>query len=366
MTVLYTDLSHHDWDRCKGELDWARIRAATSPVVCLRATYGDPAGYNPTTRHFADMALGARRAGMDLIGGYHNLIRGDAASIARQVDYLRRELDRVGATWAMLDVERYPELVSNGLWPRFDDVSQFVSRWRAVDRRVLAIYLPRWIWDGHMGRPDLRPLRCPLVASDYGTNPDGSPSAVYQARGGDSGRGWNAYGGVTPSVWQFGSNIDCPGASGQTDVNAFRGSLTELRAFLTTGSEADDMSARAENEIHQVFTGLFNGGSSMGRSVDPDGIGSRPADNSLVVKLDYLMLMVDTIAAKVGLSAEQMEQIRAAAREGSASAADALVAAVVAKLPEDIGGMTREQLANVVAQGVRDAFAGGLAAPTAE
>ena len=59
MTVLYVDLSHHDWDRVKGEFDWTAIRRATSPVVCLRATYGDPAGYNPTTRHFADIAGGA-------------------------------------------------------------------------------------------------------------------------------------------------------------------------------------------------------------------------------------------------------------------------------------------------------------------
>ncbi len=249
--VLYVDLSHHDWDRTKGELGWAAIRTATSPVVCLRATYGDPAGYHPTTRHFADMARGAKAAGFDTIGGYHNLIKGDQASINRQVDYLRRELDQAGATWAMLDVERYPELLSNGLWPRFDDVQQFVARWRAVDRRVLAIYLPRWNWNGHLGRPDLRPLRCPLVASDYGSNPGGSPSAVYAARGGDSGPGWTAYGGVTPSMWQYGSNINCPGASRQTDVNAYRGTLAQLRALLT-GQESD-MDATQAKQLAEVF-----------------------------------------------------------------------------------------------------------------
>ncbi|MGC1212618.1 MAG: peptidoglycan-binding protein [Micromonospora sp.] len=233
MSTLYADLSHHDWDRVKGEFDWARIRSATSPVLCLRATYGDPAGYNPTTRHFADMARGAKAAGFDVIGGYHNLIAGDQASINRQVDYLRRELDGVGATWAMLDVERYPELVNNGLYPRFSDAVQFCDRWRVVDSRPLLVYLPRWIWDGHMGRPDLRTLKAPLVASNYGSNPDGSPAGVYTARGGDTGAGWNAYGNVTPLIWQYGSNVDCPGASGATDCNAFRGSLAELRALLT-------------------------------------------------------------------------------------------------------------------------------------
>ncbi|WP_446217406.1 hypothetical protein [Micromonospora sp. IBHARD004] len=233
MTVIYVDLSHHDWDRVKGQFDWAAIRRATSPVLCLRATYGDPQGYNPTTRHFADMARGAGAAGFDVIGGYHNLIKGDQASINRQVDYLRRTLDGVRAVWAMLDVERYTELVNNGLWPRFDDVRQFVDRWHTVDHRLLAVYLPRWMWDGHLGRPDLRVLHAPLVSSNYGTNPDGSPAAVYAARGGDSGPGWAAYGGVTPTVWQYGSNVDCPGASGQTDCNAYRGTLAQLRALLT-------------------------------------------------------------------------------------------------------------------------------------
>ncbi|MEU5721955.1 hypothetical protein ABZ783_09030 [Micromonospora sp. NPDC047738] len=233
MAVIYADLSYHDWDRVKGEFDWAAVRRATSPVLCLRASYGDPQGFHPPSPHVADMARGAAGAGFDVIGGYHNLIRGDQASTNRQVDYLRSTLDGIGAVWAMLDVERYPELVANGLWPRFDDVRRFVDRWHAVDQRVLAIYLPKWNWDGNLGRPDLRPLNAPLVASDYGSNPTGAPAAVYAQGGGDGGPGWAAYGGVTPSIWQYGSNVACPGASGQTDCNAYRGTLAQLRALLT-------------------------------------------------------------------------------------------------------------------------------------
>jgi len=232
MSVIYVDLSYHDWDRVNGRFDWAAIRRATSPVLCLRATYGDPQGYHPPSPHVADMAHGAAGAGFDVIGGYHNLISGDQASINRQVDYLRRTLDGIGAAWAMLDAERYPELAANGLWPRFDDVRRFVDRWHAVDHRVLATYLPKWIWEGDLGRSDLRVLDAPLVASDYGANPAGAPAAVYARAGGDSGPGWAAYGGVTPSIWQYGSNVACPGASGQTDCNAYRGTLAQLRALL--------------------------------------------------------------------------------------------------------------------------------------
>lgn len=250
MTALYADLSHHDWDRVSGRFDWPRIRAATSRVVCLRVSYGDPSGYNPTTRHAGDMARGARAAGIDTIGGYHNLIHGDAASINRQVDYLRRELNAVGAVWAMLDVERYPELLDRGIQPRYADARAFCDRWHAVEQRRLLVYLPKWIWDGHMGRPDLRVLGCPLVASDYGSNPDGSPVAVYGKRGGDAGKGWAAYGGVNPAVWQFGSNVDCPGASGATDINAYRGTVDQLRTLLT--GHASTIQGRDTTDVEQT------------------------------------------------------------------------------------------------------------------
>lgn len=74
-----------------------------------------------------------------------------------------------------------------------------------------------------------------------------------------------------------------------------------FRRYLTTIGliEGDDMSAQAENEIHQVYAGMFYGGSSMGRSVDPDGTGPEKAANSMVAKLDYLMLRVDQLAAQV-------------------------------------------------------------------
>lgn len=305
MTVLYVDLSHHDWDRVKGEFDWAAIRRATSPVVCLRATYGDPAGYNPTTRHFADMARGARAAGFDLIGGYHNLIKGDQASINRQVDYLRRTLDGVGTVWAMLDVERYPELVSNDLWPRFDDVRQFVDRWHAVDSRLLAVYLPRWIWDDHLGRPDLRVLHAPLVSSNYGTNPNGTPSAVYTSRGGDSGPGWAAYGGVTPTIWQYGSNVDCPGASGQTDCNAYRGTLTQLRALLTpedgTMTPAEFSAILSDPTVAAQMRALpwqYAGG----------GI---PADKSTLNVLNDIYVTVRALGAVVARESASPDEVRA-------------------------------------------------------
>ncbi|HEU4754012.1 MAG TPA: hypothetical protein VFU47_12960 [Armatimonadota bacterium] len=310
MTVLYADLSHHDWSRHGGMPDWVKIRQATSPALCIRLSYGDPGGFNPPSPYCRSMATAARRDGFDLIGGYHNLVRGDSASIGRQVDYFRRELDAAGCEWAMLDVERYPELVQRGIHPTWATVRAFYDRWRRVEQRVLALYLPRWIWDGHMSRPDLRTVNAPLVASDYGSNPDGSPSAVYKARGGDSGRGWSAYGGVVPSIWQYGSNVDCPGASGQTDLNAYRGSYAELRALLTGEddmalSDADrklleEILDRTRGIDERVYTALAKGLDAV-----PDRHGFPDAGEAswLVAALKGLQASVtslpDAVAAKL-------------------------------------------------------------------
>ncbi|MEU2616203.1 hypothetical protein ABZ570_32245 [Micromonospora sp. NPDC007271] len=318
MSVIYVDLSYHDWDRVKGELDWAAIRRATSPVLCLRASYGDPQGYHPASPHVNEMARGAAGAGFDLIGGYHNLIKGDQASTNRQVDYLRRTLDGISAVWAMLDVERYPELVANGLWPRFDDVRRFVDRWHAVDQRVLAIYLPEWNWAGYLGKPDLRPLGAPLVASAYGTNPTGAPADVYARAGGDGGPGWAAYGGVTPSIWQYGSNVACPGASAQTDCNAFRGSLDQLRALLVK----DDTMTPAE------FSAILSDPAvaAQMRALPWQYVGGGiPAGTST---LKVLNTILETTTATPTAAAIAAATVQALAGQAPADAAAAIVAAI--------------------------------------
>jgi hypothetical protein len=247
MTTIYADLSQHDWDRTKGELNFPKIKAATSGAICLRATYGDPTGVCYPTLHFGDMTKAAKSAGFTLLGAYHNLVKGDAASIARQVDWLRSEMDKYGSTWAMLDIERYQELVANNYWPRWDDVQQFAARWAKVEpNRVLAHYLPPWLWRDWLGKPDLRTLPGPLVSSQYGANPSGlSPKALYVRQGGDTSSLWMQYGGRSPDILQYGSNSLCPGASGNTDVNAFRGTFAELSKLLTKDSAlqptGDDM-----------------------------------------------------------------------------------------------------------------------------
>lgn len=242
MTTFYVDLSEHDWNRNKGEFNFAQVAGTTSKCVVVRATYGDPGGYHYPTYHFGDMQTMAKNAGFSLRGGYHNLVRGDQASINRQVDWLRSELDKVGANWAMADVERYSELLSDNMWPRWEDVQRFHDRWYSVESRVMAWYVPDWVWEASLGSHSLTGLRGPLIASEYGDNRCGlNPSQLYSHAGGDSSDKWHAYGGRTPEILQYGSCCVVSGASSQTDVNAFRGTFDQLSTLLLHGG--DDVSA---------------------------------------------------------------------------------------------------------------------------
>ncbi|WP_320067859.1 hypothetical protein [Micromonospora sp. RTGN7] len=72
-----------------------------------------------------------------------------------------------------------------------------------------------------------------------------------------------------------------------------------LAIALGDTQEDDEMSEKAENEIHAVHAAVFSGGSSMGRRVDPDGAGAAAAGNSVVAKLDYMMSRLDGVAAGV-------------------------------------------------------------------
>lgn len=236
MTIFTIDVSHHDDDRHGGPLDWAKIHASGIDAMCTKVTEADPGG----SYHYADPSgprnvANARAAGLALTGVYHCLSHGDSACIARQVDWLAKMLEQTGAAWAMIDVEPFDELTSRGIAPKIGDVNAFCDRWAAVTGKPLAVYLPKWYWS-QLGSPSLSHVKV-LVSSDYGANADGTPQVIYTSRGGDTGRGLGAYGGVTPALWQFSSNSNVPGASGQTDANAFRGTLEELAALLT----GDDM-----------------------------------------------------------------------------------------------------------------------------
>lgn len=91
--------------------------------------------------------------------------------------------------------------------------------------RVTALYGPRW-YENLQGNPLLTGRPWVLVSSSYGADPAGYGSAVYP---GDSSPGWTGYGGLTPTLLQFGSQIRLTGYPGPVDADAYRGTLAQLK-----------------------------------------------------------------------------------------------------------------------------------------
>ena len=115
---------------------------------------------------------------------------------------------------------------------------------KALGGHAWGVYLPHWWWQGHIGSPDLRPLQqagLVLVSSDYRTTPPGT--------------GWQPYGGVTPTVWQY---TDAQLFNGQRcDFNRFDGTVAQLAALFAgtiVQPPEDDMFKLVRTETGAVWS----------------------------------------------------------------------------------------------------------------
>lgn len=109
---------------------------------------------------------------------------------------------------------------------------------KAEGLHVALNYFPKWKW-GELGSPSLAALTqrgIGLVSSSYPNLTVAAAGQVYAAAGGDSGPGWDSYGGVTPLLWQF---TDRAADGGQrVDMNAYRGTVAQLAAALNPAAPA--------------------------------------------------------------------------------------------------------------------------------
>ncbi len=129
----------------------------------------------------------------------------------------------------MVDVEIEPK---TGSKPTMQQNIDFIKAYRALGGHLHLNYLPHWYWHDNWGAPSLAPLRdlgaLALVSSNFNNF--------------STGLGWAAYGGWTPTVWQYSDSIK---VSGQPcDFNAFLGSgstnvatlVAELKSLVMTGT----------------------------------------------------------------------------------------------------------------------------------
>lgn len=304
MTLFTIDISNHDRDRKGSPLDWAAIRRAGIVATCAKASEGDPlaGNYSYTDPWFNENSAGAARAGIPLIGAYHVLSAGTSAGITRQVNWLRESAP--AGVWAMVDVEPFDELKSRSIAPKWVDLRDFCAIWTTLTKgRPLGVYLPQWYWT-QIGHPDLRvlPANCFLVSSDYGPNATGSPATLYGQRNGSLGSGWLPYGGVTPSLWQFGSQARIPGCSDATDVNAYRGTLDQLTTLLTGGDTMGTLDNPQAAWLHNASANI--GDALQMHTTSPvRGDQGQPGVMELKLVTTLQQLAADMTAVKASLAA---------------------------------------------------------------
>jgi len=244
MTLFYPDVSGY-----QGNIDLSGV-----PAVCAKATEGT----SFTSPAYAEQKAMAARDGAFFFA-YHFLHHGDAAGQASHCHSV------AGNVPVMVDFEP-----AGSSAPTLTDAAAFITDYRHAGGTCNLAYLPHWYWI-QLGSPDLKPLRdrgMLLVSSAY-------PGAYP----GDHGSGWNAYGGMSPVIWQFTSS---QGLHGQrVDYNAYRGDLDQLKSLVRTGKLPGSGPVMPVSVLHlgsqgadvRVLQGKLSGSGLPGlRGITVDGV----------------------------------------------------------------------------------------------
>lgn len=220
-TVFGWDASDYDWAR--GPMD---IAAAARDGISF-FTYKATEGTHTQHRNYGEAMRRARDANIQVLGAYH-VVRSFPA-VATQVDYFLSYLDSQTPWWrefpywfTQVDLEKWPyDSVPASAGEAFADLAEVRTGRKAI------IYASR----GQYG-DQLTGTSHGLWNANYGNNIEDHYTAVYAARGGDSGPGWVTYSGRMPVFWQYGSRTRI-GTQTICDANAYRGTLTQLRTLIS-------------------------------------------------------------------------------------------------------------------------------------
>ena len=222
------DVSNH-----QGNFDFARAKAegytfATHKVV-EGADYADP--YWPRARD--EM----RRNFPGRFGGY--VFCRTNTDPQREADFMLAKLGDLS-----IPVQIDYEDTTNGGSGR--DLAARVQAYRDRGARLLPVYLPRWFWDGRMGRPDLGFLRdVGLWNSNY-VSGTGYGSALYDPNS----TGWQGFGGADVRILQFTEQAQVAGQ--RIDANAVKDPAALDTIFGTNNNEGFLMTLN-DQEQRQLF-----------------------------------------------------------------------------------------------------------------
>lgn len=210
MPLYGIDVSH--W---RGDVDWPRVRSAGITFAFAKVSEGVDFTDPKWTRNQAGMS------GLDefLPGGYH-FLRGDA-DIKQQVRYFLDKAGDVSELAVALDVETRSGADQQATRAQ---AAEWVAEFkRLTGGHPVFGYYPQWYWNDH-GRGDLSFFDT-LWASHY-VSGSGTPAQLYPKV---PASWWTGYGNETVAILQFSSSGSVPGVPPPVDLNAYRGTLTELR-----------------------------------------------------------------------------------------------------------------------------------------
>lgn len=273
MTTFGIDVSKY-----QGAIDWARVGQTAVQFAIARASIG-----LSIDAYYARNAKGAEAQGM-LAGAYHFLHQGGGAAQAQT--FIKAAGDLEGRL-AVVDVE------SDGdSRPTIRDVRNFAQEFRSkYPTHPLIVYTGKWYWVGVIGNPKGSDIG-PLWHSRY-VDPVGSGSLTTLFRE------------VTPSFWdpniggwdkatliQFSSSGSIPGIAGRVDVDAFQGTLSELRLLAQSLPDSStEQYPMAISTSGLKLTSDYEIDLPVGSDVLRDAVAGSPKIGDFGGKFDYFGLV---------------------------------------------------------------------------
>ncbi|MFC1418601.1 GH25 family lysozyme [Streptacidiphilus cavernicola] len=230
---------------------------------------------------WSTLSARVRAAENTLLIAYH-FLHSDSTPAAQAAN--TAEVPGIKGLPLMVDVE-----VEGTSKPTIAQCAAYVDEARRLGLNPRLVYLPKWYWE-ELGSPSLQPL------IDRGLH---LVSSAYPTQGhypGDSGSGWQPYGGMTPLIWQYSSvPLDC---------DAYKGTLAQLTAVLGGTTPEDNMTpadllntpvpgAKMPNGYVPKVWELLNG--------------SKTADTQLAAQATQIAALAATVKTLAALAGSQVD-----------------------------------------------------------
>jgi GH25 family lysozyme M1 (1,4-beta-N-acetylmuramidase) len=311
MTIYGVDVASY-----QGNPNWSSVYSAGVRFGFSKVS--ESTSYvNPTWAHNRSGMLGL---GDGFLGGaYHFLHGGSGAAQAR---YFLSKADDVSNLAVALDVEASgADAATSREW-----VAEFKDK---TGGHPVIGYFPRWYWEAH-GRPDLSFFDT-IWQSAY-VSGSGTPASLF---GKVPSSWWATFGNEPISILQFSSSGTVAGISGRCDVNAFRGSLDELRALAL--GEVDMPLTKADATVLWQTDGIV--ANPTGDKNNPE---VRPAwlltDTNQQIR--NVALMVAALSKQVG----DVDEDAIVKGVLAGLAPESIAAAVVAALPAELASQVVDEI----------------------